>query len=155
MDTKDIAALVLHLCGPHSGSFTGACISIDGEGGGSALSGQGLWCFICRRATAPPLLQRRSVSEEGRGRFHADAAPSSQRAGGEWVMRGLTKTAPSKGPLYTVCSVQGGGLPGDHPEQYTAGARQDSWRAGARQEGQREPGEPEPGLTLWIADHVL
>lgn len=26
----DIAALVLHLCGPHSASFTGACISIDG-----------------------------------------------------------------------------------------------------------------------------
>ena len=32
VDPKDIAALVLHLCGPHSGSFTGACISIDGEG---------------------------------------------------------------------------------------------------------------------------
>jgi 3-hydroxybutyrate dehydrogenase len=30
VDTKDIAALVLHLCGPHSSSFTGSCISIDG-----------------------------------------------------------------------------------------------------------------------------
>lgn len=26
----DIGGLVLHLCGPHSNSFTGACISIDG-----------------------------------------------------------------------------------------------------------------------------
>lgn len=28
--TEDIAALVLHLCGPNSSSFTGACLSIDG-----------------------------------------------------------------------------------------------------------------------------
>jgi len=27
---EDLAALVLHLCGPHSSSFTGACISVDG-----------------------------------------------------------------------------------------------------------------------------
>lgn len=27
---EDVAALALHLCGPHSSSFTGACISIDG-----------------------------------------------------------------------------------------------------------------------------
>ncbi len=27
---EDVAALVLHLCGPHSSSFTGACLSIDG-----------------------------------------------------------------------------------------------------------------------------
>lgn len=27
---EDIAALVLHLCGPHSDSITGACLSIDG-----------------------------------------------------------------------------------------------------------------------------
>lgn len=27
---EDIASLVLHLCGPHSGSITGACLSIDG-----------------------------------------------------------------------------------------------------------------------------
>lgn len=27
---EDIAALVLHLCGPHSASITGACLSIDG-----------------------------------------------------------------------------------------------------------------------------
>lgn len=27
---EDIGALVLHLCGPHSGSITGSCLSIDG-----------------------------------------------------------------------------------------------------------------------------
>ncbi|EFJ43262.1 hypothetical protein VOLCADRAFT_106906 [Volvox carteri f. nagariensis] len=27
---EDIGALVVHLCGPHSDSFTGACLSIDG-----------------------------------------------------------------------------------------------------------------------------
>ena len=27
---EDIGALVLHLCGPNSSSFTGACLSIDG-----------------------------------------------------------------------------------------------------------------------------
>lgn len=27
---EDLAAMVLHLCGPHSGSITGACISVDG-----------------------------------------------------------------------------------------------------------------------------
>ncbi|KXZ54105.1 hypothetical protein GPECTOR_5g208 [Gonium pectorale] len=27
---EDIGALVVHLCGPHSSAFTGACISIDG-----------------------------------------------------------------------------------------------------------------------------
>lgn len=27
---EDIGALVVHLCGPHSGSITGACLSIDG-----------------------------------------------------------------------------------------------------------------------------
>jgi hypothetical protein len=27
---QDIAALVLHLCGPHSSAITGACLSIDG-----------------------------------------------------------------------------------------------------------------------------
>eukprot|EP00798_Chlamydomonas_sp_ICE-L_P006281 gene6281-2912_t len=27
---EEIGALVLHLCGPHSASFTGACLSIDG-----------------------------------------------------------------------------------------------------------------------------
>ena len=31
VDPKDIAALVLHLCGPNSKSFTGACLSIDGK----------------------------------------------------------------------------------------------------------------------------
>ncbi|KAG1667132.1 hypothetical protein FOA52_004127 [Chlamydomonas sp. UWO 241] len=30
VDPKDVAALVLHLCGPNSSSFTGACLSIDG-----------------------------------------------------------------------------------------------------------------------------
>jgi 3-hydroxybutyrate dehydrogenase len=30
VNPKDIAALVLHLCGPHSSSFTGASVSIDG-----------------------------------------------------------------------------------------------------------------------------
>ena len=30
VDPKDIASLVLHLCGPHSSSFTGSCLSIDG-----------------------------------------------------------------------------------------------------------------------------
>lgn len=30
VDPRDIAALVLHLCGAHSSSFTGSCISIDG-----------------------------------------------------------------------------------------------------------------------------
>jgi len=30
VDPKDVAALVLHLCGPNSGSFTGACLSVDG-----------------------------------------------------------------------------------------------------------------------------
>lgn len=27
---EDIGALAVHLCGPHSASFNGACISIDG-----------------------------------------------------------------------------------------------------------------------------
>ncbi len=27
---EDLAAMVLHLCGPHSASITGACLSIDG-----------------------------------------------------------------------------------------------------------------------------
>lgn len=27
---EDIGALVVHLCGPNSGSITGACLSIDG-----------------------------------------------------------------------------------------------------------------------------
>lgn len=27
---EELAAMVLHLCGPHSGSITGACISVDG-----------------------------------------------------------------------------------------------------------------------------
>lgn len=27
---EDIGALVLHLCGPHSAGFNGACLSIDG-----------------------------------------------------------------------------------------------------------------------------
>ncbi|KAG2497863.1 hypothetical protein HYH03_004129 [Edaphochlamys debaryana] len=30
VNPADIGALVVHLCGPYSGSFTGACISIDG-----------------------------------------------------------------------------------------------------------------------------
>jgi 3-hydroxybutyrate dehydrogenase len=27
---EDLAAMVVHLCGPHSASITGACISVDG-----------------------------------------------------------------------------------------------------------------------------
>lgn len=27
---EDLAAMVLHLCGPHSSSITGACLSVDG-----------------------------------------------------------------------------------------------------------------------------
>lgn len=27
---EDLAAMVLHLCGPHSASITGACLSVDG-----------------------------------------------------------------------------------------------------------------------------
>lgn len=27
---EDLAAMVVHLCGPHSSSITGACLSIDG-----------------------------------------------------------------------------------------------------------------------------
>jgi 3-hydroxybutyrate dehydrogenase len=30
VDPEDLAAMVLHLCGPHSSSITGACISVDG-----------------------------------------------------------------------------------------------------------------------------
>lgn len=30
VDPKDVAALVLHLCGPHSSGFTGSMVSIDG-----------------------------------------------------------------------------------------------------------------------------
>ena len=30
VDPADLAAMVLHLCGPHSSSITGACISVDG-----------------------------------------------------------------------------------------------------------------------------
>lgn len=27
---EDLGAMVVHLCGPHSASITGACISVDG-----------------------------------------------------------------------------------------------------------------------------
>jgi 3-hydroxybutyrate dehydrogenase len=27
---EDLAAMVVHLCGPHSASITGACLSLDG-----------------------------------------------------------------------------------------------------------------------------
>ena len=27
---EDLAALVVHLCGPHSASITGTCLSVDG-----------------------------------------------------------------------------------------------------------------------------
>ena len=27
---EDLAAMVVHLCGPHSASITGACLSVDG-----------------------------------------------------------------------------------------------------------------------------
>ena len=30
VDPEDLAAMVLHLVGPHSSSITGACISVDG-----------------------------------------------------------------------------------------------------------------------------
>lgn len=38
VDPKDIAALVLHLCGPNSKSFTGACLSIDGKPQGAPVA---------------------------------------------------------------------------------------------------------------------